>query len=1844
MRIALVLLISMFILPLLASVVPLSLDEQLRDSQAIVDVTVTGKTTVEKGRAKFIYTRYSFEVHETLYGSVSRDLSLDFGGGEKGEIGMAISEVPGLVTGARYLLILESVDKPLICPIVGSYQGLYQAVANPSGVLELQDSTGRSFSPEPGITDYPGFLSYLRSRISYAKSLPQPNRVPLPSSEPYIIKNTPSKLFNPGFTPDLGAVVRPGRRTPSSVLPEAPMIDSQPLAPIITEPVAGGDRLTFDLWWQPLSCTFNQLVDTDPFSPHDEWQMAYWNEFTDMFRMLDNPVASWDFGNSVNDMVGVVDDDTYLDVFGGHWGSGVLGVCHFLYYANNHRLIEADIALNDAYTWSTDSYAVYDDAGVWPIDQTLLHELGHAVGAPHNFDDLSVMNYAPKRYRSYNVLFRDDAASSRAAYPASSVSVCNFSISSCRGDYVEGNCTTGIIPGNPVVASGITIQNSGTQSGTAVIAFYLCPTILSWDAATYLGNVTLQNFDANTESVLNNLSFNVPIGTPSGEYHIGLLITTANDQIWDDNESWFHMPTQILPTPIGGLWDGDVSGDWFDGQNWNDGLVPTINTSVTIPASTYYSPYIQAQNAQCFSLLIEPGASLTLVNYSLEINGNVDNQGIIYLLMDAFQLAINGTLNMDTGSSLITINPLTVITIGGNLTIENGANISSMQGRIEFIGSIEAFLTINDSYTVLNSVTVNKFASSLTFSSQSTAKLSIAGNLALGSYTTLRLESSQDTEIQGNITGSDTSALIATQGKLKMCGSASQIIQVPDLHSYLNHLEIASQGIVSSVYDLTIKGDLTISLGVFEAPYSIYINGHWNNTLGPDAFIEGVGSVFFQGEHHQYCSTENFNRLVINKNFGALRLLFANITCNSYVYGSGALDLLFGNFVANDLEQDGIYGDFYVNPFCRLELHQDISNYVDLNGTVNMLGGEFHVYGGSVTSWWAYARPAALNMIDGLVYFHSQGIEIPASGATLNISGGTLRTDGNFSLGINGFNAPNWTLYLSGTQDTGLWLAENAWLNNLVIDKSGRESVAIMRNRNGSPYPQTRNNTVYANTNLRIAANFNTLNGGLSAPAIMEVKGNWQGASTASFYGNNGRVVFSGDQLSQISVSSGFYDLEIYKQCDGLGVQLSSGVIINVSNQLNIISGGLGTTDHNVIDVNNDLTINNGAGLNLSGEAIELSLEGDVVNDNEDNTPVTGFYPGSSLTIFEGSDDQFFTAPTPISFHDLRIGIYNASFRPNRGVYAHDLEIVRGGYYPTPTASNCVLYGDLYVHYYGRWWDHNNILVLTGNEEQTIQIDAPADSCWFNRISLNKVQRSSGTRSQDVYLLSNLELRNQGILEIASANLDLNGNELTTTAYVDVNNYGFLNIPEDSALILGQGLYVRNNGTLNINGTEELPASISNYGSSRPFFQVEYNGRISAEWCMFLYLNASGVNVMPGAIVDPLKAFNNCSFFYGQSGGNALTLNDSGFYTVTGARFGENGWGSEYNVSKTEETGEVIFVSPIGSFSGPAFENDAYNRIQWPDYKPDLVVNSFSFSNYTPELTEGITARVCIRNDGNCSTSGGFWVDLFDNRATQPQFGDVADWSLLASDIAPGDSLVVFFENIYAHGDLVWNSWVLVDATQAVNEFNETNNAAGPVEVVWQEPALPNLLISSASYNAANPFVGQQISLTVFITNSSAVDVSNPVVVDLYLNPGMPPNGSTGGDLSHTFDAIAAGQTVSYTFTGISSSVAEIWQSYLLLDRTNSIIETDETDNTATPDPITWFALPEPTDVNLSYDPNTGLATLSWNCAFPAATFNVYWDSDPSGSFTNLLESTSNFQISFVPSASKAFYLIKAEN
>lgn len=1277
-----------------------------------------------------------------------------------------------------------------------------------------------------------------------------------------------------------------------------------------------------------------------------------------------------------------------------------------------------------------------------------------------------------------------------------------------------------------------------------------------------------------------------------------------------------------------------IKGSWYNNVGLDAFLEETSNVifngdeDQNLYTETFYSFTVNKPGGR---IMMRPGSTINTTNYTY-YSGELLLTGAIFNIADITNDGIYGTYRLESGEINLHQDAVGSIDLNADITMYDGAlRIYGGSSSCWFAGRTDASLTMYGG-------TIDVVDQSIYINNTGYAFDSIIGG---GTIRTSR----------GFIVG--RSGFNPTNLIVELYGPTNAYVSTAE-GSSLFHLIINKSGregdhlrsnTIFGTERLAIQGNLMISAGGFSAPQTLYINGNWLNMVGPDAFLEGTGTVVFQGSEHQYCTTENFNNLRLCKVGGALRVQTAIVSCNSYEWQSGAVDLIFGNFTALDLAQDGIYGDFYVNVLSTLTLTQDSASYVDLNGTINMLGGECHVYGGSVISWWGYTLPATVNMTGGLIYFHDQGIEIPDS-ATLNITGGTIRTDGSFNLNKENYLAANWTLYLSGSQDTGLWLNNNSCLNHLVIDKSSdRESQIQLRNRDGIPYPQTRENAVYANTNLRIYGNFSLNSGSFHAPALIEVKGNWAGNPTASYDANGGRVLFTGDQLSQISLSTSFYDLEISKQLDGIGAQITANQNVTIEHNLVISDGALGVSTNNSLTVGGDLSILEEAGLNLSGESIQLSLRGDVSNLNSSNTPVSGFYAGASLVLLEGSEDQFFNSPSVIDLNDLRIDTYNgANFRPNRGVRVHDLEIIHGGYYSTPTGDNLSITGDLYVHYNGRWWDHANVLFFTGNEEQTIRIDAPADSCWFNYVTLDKPSRTEGGRSQDVYLLSDLELRNQGTLMIIAANLDLNGHTVRNTGIVDVNVYGTLRMPEASALQLGQGLYVRLNGNLIIAGSEESPVSISNYGSTWPCFQVENNGRISAEWGIFEYLNMSGVNIMSGAMVDPLKAFNHCSFLNGQSGGSALTLNDSGSYTVTGVNFGDNGWGSGYNVTKTLDLGEAFFASCQGSFSGPAFENDAYGRIQWNDFKADLIVSSAAWNPASVEIGSPATLTATIKNNGVVA-SGQFYLDLIRNLSLPPEFGYTADNSLLVPSLAAGDSTVVSFENIVWGVMENWQSWLIVDASGAVPELNENDNITGPYLISWINPPLPNIYISGLQWSQNPALIGGTVDLTVYITNSTTVAISEPIDIDLYLNPATLPDGSISGDLVFTIlGGLGSESSTSYTFIGISSELAANWQSYVILNRTHSFEELDFTDNLQAATAFAWQDLPVVNDLQIAYDDFSGNILLSWSYTETVSGFNIYCSSVPDGGIWTYLgySETTGFQTP--GSESKSFFLVKAVN
>lgn len=1204
---------------------------------------------------------------------------------------------------------------------------------------------------------------------------------------------------------------------------------------------------------------------------------------------------------------------------------------------------------------------------------------------------------------------------------------------------------------------------------------------------------------------------------------------------------------------IKGSWDNNVGLDGFMEETSN--VVFNGDDDQNLYTETFYSMTVNKPSGR---IMMRPGSTINTQSYTA-VRGEILVQGAVFNVADIGNTnGIWGDYRVESGEINLHQDSSSSIDLNGNWTI--------YEGTVRIYGGLSSCW-----FAASANASLNMFGGTLDVVDQgiyiNDTGYSFTENITGGIIRTSRsfMVGRNDFNPSNNI--------------IELYGSVDAYVGTAD-GSSLHHLVInkaaregeslRSNTIIGSER-LAVFGNLMISAGVFTAPPIIYLGGNWLNMLSPDAFIEGSSVVVFQGSDHQYCTNENFNTIRLAKSGGALRIQTANVTCNSYEWYAGAVDLIFGNFTAFDLAQDGIYGEFYVNFLSTLTLHQDSESYVDLNGTLNILGGECHIYGGSVSSWWAYSLPATVNMSAGLIYFHDQGIEIPNANINLNISGGTIRTDGSFTLNKENFQGSNWTLMFSGAIDAGLWVDQSSWLCNLEINKSAsRSSSAVpMRTRDGS-IQNTRSNSVYANTNLQISGNVTFTNGYIHAPALMIVQGNWTLAtSTGGLFHEDGTVTFIGTQTSTITGGTGFYNCNINKSCEETAVLLNTNCSLG-ANSLNIIDGLVLTSSSCSVSVGN-IVISEGAGLNLSGEEVTLMLLGNFTNYNTINNQTTGFFAGTSKAYIQSAFDQYFTNQVPIELYDVRITKSNGvSFRPNTSLTMHDLWIQMGGFYSTSSISHTVT-GDFIIDY-GVWLDHTSTLYLTGSEDQSIFMWPAAsnpDNVWFNNIVINKPSGSVNVSDRP------LHLRNQGNLNILHGVLDLNDQEIYATGVISIGDGAVLQMDAGSEVHIGSALEVIDGGSIQISGSSASPALVTHNQTGYPTFAIGSGASLSAEYCIFEYLSGSGVYLLPGAIVDPNHAFNYCTFRNGAENGSLLTLNDDNSYTITGASFPQNTWGSIYNVSKTVNQGEVFFNQVTGTFAGPSLENDAYNRIQWNDFRADLVVSSAAWTVSSAEIGTPATLTATIKNNGNVASTA-FYLDLIYNLNLPPEFGITPDNSLLVDAIPAGDSTSVNFENIVWGVAENWQSWLIVDGSNSVLESSETNNISGPFAISWTEPQLPNLSIAFVSWTNTDPILGELIELTVSVTNDSEVDVINPVDIDLYFNPAVVPDGSVGGDQCYTFEEILAGETLQYTFTGITSNTVEIWQSYVLLDRTNAITESDEQDNLVTPASINWVNPPMP--------------------------------------------------------------------
>ena len=542
------------------------------------------------------------------------------------------------------------------------------------------------------------------------------------------------------------------------------------------------------------------------------------------------------------------------------------------------------------------------------------------------------------------------------------------------------------------------------------------------------------------------------------------------------------------------IWTGNTSTNWSTSSNWNGNVVPDNTFDVIIPTGATRQPNISSANASCKSLTINSGATLTVGGYTLNVSDNINISGKLAMNNQSGIINAYGDVFWKSGSTAnFTAN--TVFWVYGNWEFQAGSNVNLANGVVAFTGTTQKFIRSYSLTSSFNNVSSYKSSGAeIGVSAASNQVLKINGSIYVHPNATFNIYSSYDVILKGNL--NSNGIFKCNFGRVVLNG-ANQSLRM-NTGDYFNNLTFNQSGNVTIDNTLSnileVKKDVVIKSGVFNMQNRIMrVGGDWTNEKGSGAFIASTGRVIFNGASHQYVnSSENFN--ILEANMGsALRInnVAHTVTCNQYDWTSGGIDVLKGTFTALDLADNGLFGNYYVNPGGTINLHQDAAGWIDLNGQLNFNGGgNINIYGGSSSSYWPWAGNAEINMNGGVLDFKDQGIYIYNSSLhtlTHNITGGTIRTSQGLLCNRTDFTPAGGTFEFYGSTNASLNMVSGSKLRNVKIDKS---SMASGLNLTGEPvYDKrsgqllsdgTRANNISLISNIDILGNLTIATGSLT--------------------------------------------------------------------------------------------------------------------------------------------------------------------------------------------------------------------------------------------------------------------------------------------------------------------------------------------------------------------------------------------------------------------------------------------------------------------------------------------------------------------------------------------------------------------------------------------------------------------------------------------------------------------------------------------------------------------------------------------------------------------------------------------
>ncbi len=306
---------------------------------------------------------------------------------------------------------------------------------------------------------------------------------------------------------------------------------------------------------------------------------------------------------------------------------------------------------------------------------------------------------------------------------------------------------------------------------------------------------------------------------------------------------------------------------------------------------------------------------------------------------------------------------------------------------------------------------------------------------------------------------------------------------------------------------------------------------------------------------------------------------------------------------------------------------------------------------------------------------------------------------------------------------------------------------------------------VHSYNNTRIANDLTLIKGTFNAPDTIWVGGDWSNQNIpGSFDHNYGLVIFEGNQSSEVPYNETFYDVEINKSYSGINaVDIAAGRTIKILGKMSIEDGTVEMNDNDILDIDGELKIGAGAGLNaMDDTGLAIYVGGHWTDYNTTTSEHVGFSCGTSSVTFDGILDyqNILCEGDVATFYEVIIdkpsssGLEDCIMPGTNMKMMEDLVIENGRWYDHSGKEFTVeVYKSLVVYNGAQWDDAYGTIIFKGSADQKW---APSPVLADNQFYNITIDKPSGS----VLLIDNGQTSKGAFLSVKNGILDLGGYDL----------------------------------------------------------------------------------------------------------------------------------------------------------------------------------------------------------------------------------------------------------------------------------------------------------------------------------------------------------------------------------------------------------------------------------------------------------------------------------------------------